>query len=276
MKQLLKFLEGNENSQQAFLSNNTKEGKQKIEDLLKKHQNNVYALDQNLTKEQLKDYEKEFEKLGVDFSVTKNGKDNYSFFFSAGQSNVIEKALKNVVELKSAVLENEKVKSAENALDSLKDNMSLESVDKVKNVFDEIHDLKEKKSQLTEQLNGLENELNTQIKELDTLLDEKVNSLSGEEKELLAKYEDVSEIKNDVKEAIIKETEINEPKNSEVLDNPNDSKETVSEKGTVKGKVEKKTKIEFSLNGVKKIDKEIKEQSALEDKNKVKEKDLSL
>lgn len=135
-----KFLEGNENSQQAFLSNNTKEGKQKIEDLLKKHQNNVYALDQNLTKEQLKDYEKGFKKLGVDFSVTKNGKDNYSFFFSAGQSNVIEKALKNVVELKSAVLENEKVKSAENALDSLKDNMSLESVDKVKNVFDERRD----------------------------------------------------------------------------------------------------------------------------------------
>lgn len=38
-----KFLEGNENSQQAFISNDTKEGKQKIEDLLKKHQNNVYV-----------------------------------------------------------------------------------------------------------------------------------------------------------------------------------------------------------------------------------------
>lgn len=65
----------------------------------------VIALDKNLTKEQLKDYQKELKKLGVDFSVVRNGKEDYSFFFSAAQASVIEKALKNIVERKNSELE---------------------------------------------------------------------------------------------------------------------------------------------------------------------------
>ncbi|MEB9334509.1 hypothetical protein [Bacillus thuringiensis] len=37
----------------------------------------------------------------MDFSVVRNGKEDYSFFFSATQANVIEKALKNIVERSS-------------------------------------------------------------------------------------------------------------------------------------------------------------------------------
>ena len=93
----------------SFLNTSTPEGKMKINDLISKHKDRVVALDDNLTKEQLKDYVKEFKKLGVDFSITKNDKDNYSFFFSGQQEKLIEKALKNVSELKNSVLEDQKV-----------------------------------------------------------------------------------------------------------------------------------------------------------------------
>lgn len=76
----------------------TVEGKQKINNLLKKHKDGIDSLEGNLTKDQLNSYKKEFNKLGVDFSIVKNGKDNYSFFFASNQANVIEKALKNVIE----------------------------------------------------------------------------------------------------------------------------------------------------------------------------------
>ncbi|MGQ7114422.1 DUF3801 domain-containing protein [Escherichia sp. TWPC-MK] len=56
----------------------------------------MVALDENLTKQQLNGYQKELEKLSVDFSVVRNGKEDYSFFFSATQANVIEKAYKKM------------------------------------------------------------------------------------------------------------------------------------------------------------------------------------
>lgn len=59
---LTKLLENNENQPQDYiLDNNTKVGKQKISDLIKKHAQSggVIALDENLTKQQLQDYQKE-------------------------------------------------------------------------------------------------------------------------------------------------------------------------------------------------------------------------
>ncbi|EAF4226294.1 DUF3801 domain-containing protein, partial [Listeria monocytogenes] len=138
LKSLVKFLEDGENKDDVIISDNTKEGKQKINDLIKKHKSNVYALDENLTKEQLKDYQREFKKLGVDFSVTKNGKDSYSFFFAGQQANIIEKALKNVSELKSAVLENEAVRKAEKELTDIKNNLGEDNSNKVKELYDSI------------------------------------------------------------------------------------------------------------------------------------------
>jgi len=109
LESLIERLGKNKEEQNFVIKDNTKEGKQKISDLMNKHKEGVVALDENITKQQLKDYQKEFKKMGVDFSVVKNEKDNYSFFFAGQQSNVIEKALKNVVERKSNVLENKQM-----------------------------------------------------------------------------------------------------------------------------------------------------------------------
>ena len=173
MKALVKFLE-DENGKDAIISDSTKEGKQKINDLIKKHQSNVYALDENLTKEQLKDYEREFKKLGVDFSVTKNGEDSYSFFFAGQQANVIEKALKNVSELKSAVLENKDVKKSEKELTDIKSELPKETVEKVKSLYDS----------LTEK-------------------EQEIKSLNPEEKFLFDKYKSVDKLKIETKEKIV-------------------------------------------------------------------------
>ncbi|WP_235676456.1 DUF3801 domain-containing protein [Bacillus mycoides] len=116
LEALSKLLEGKEQQPKDFIfDDKTKAEKQKISDFMKKHEKTggIVALDENLTKQQLNDYQKELKKLGVDFSVVRNGKEDYSFFFSAAQANVIEKALKNIVERKSAVLEKEEVKTAE-------------------------------------------------------------------------------------------------------------------------------------------------------------------
>lgn len=101
LKALNDLLSSDDKQKDFILKDNSKEGKQKINDLINKHKNGVVALDENITKQQLKDYQKEFKKLGVDFSVVKNQKDDYSFFFAGQQTNVIEKALKNVIEKKS-------------------------------------------------------------------------------------------------------------------------------------------------------------------------------
>ncbi|MFJ7954175.1 DUF3801 domain-containing protein [Lysinibacillus sp. NPDC096418] len=90
------------------ITNNSKEGKQKINDLIKKHKDGVMSLDDNVGKDQLKDYQKEFKKMGVDFSIVKNDEKSYSFFFASRDANVIEKSLKNIIEKKNNILENKK------------------------------------------------------------------------------------------------------------------------------------------------------------------------
>jgi len=121
----------------ALINSQSKEGKQKINNLLRKHKEGVQSLDENLTKEQVKDYQKELKKLGVDFSIIKNGKDNYSFFFASGQSGIIEKALKNVVELKSKVMNNEKVKEKQLELDAEMNDLTDEEKENVMNAYNE-------------------------------------------------------------------------------------------------------------------------------------------
>lgn len=176
LKSTIKFLEDDNKSKDIVISDNTKEGKQKIKDLIKKHKSNVYSLDENLTKEQLKDYQREFKKLGVDFSVTKNGQDSYSFFFAGEQANIIEKALKNISELKSAVLENKFVKQAEKELTDIKNDLPKEQVDNVKELYDSV-----------------------------TENDEKIKNLSETEKALFDKYKSVDELKIETKEQIANE-----------------------------------------------------------------------
>ncbi|PYE86857.1 PcfB family protein [Bacillus sp. 196mf] len=143
---------------------------------MKKHEKTggIVALDENLTKQQLNDYQKELKKLGVDFSVVRNGKEDYSFFFSAAQANVIEKALKNIVERKSAVLEKEEVKTAEKALKEVRQDLTPDQAEKVKEVYDEITTAEKKEPK--------ENNIN-------------YDRLSKQEKLLYAKLEELDEIK---------------------------------------------------------------------------------
>ncbi|HEF1857459.1 DUF3801 domain-containing protein [Bacillus thuringiensis] len=177
LEALSKLLEGKEQQPKDFIfDDKTKVGKQKISDLMKKHEKTggIVALDENLTKQQLNDYQKELKKLGVDFSVVRNGKEDYSFFFSAAQANVIEKALKNIVERKSAVLEKEEVKTAEKALKEVRQDLTPDQAEKVKEVYDEITTAAKKEPK--------ENNVN-------------YDRLSKQEKLLYAKLEELDEIK---------------------------------------------------------------------------------
>ncbi|MBG9614143.1 DUF3801 domain-containing protein [Bacillus cereus] len=177
LEALSKLLESKEQQPKDFIfDDNTKVGKQKISDLMKKHEKTggIVALDENLTKQQLNDYQKELKKLGVDFSVVRNGKEDYSFFFSAAQANVIEKALKNIVERKGAVLEKEEVKTAENELKDVRQDLTPEQAEKVKEVYDEITTAEKKEPK--------ENNIN-------------YDRLSKQEKLLYAKLEELDEIK---------------------------------------------------------------------------------
>lgn len=192
LKSLNEFLNNNkDNKDEIFSSSSTKDGQQKINELIQKHKSNVFALDENLTKRQLDDYKKEFKKLGVDFSVTKNGKDSYSFFFAGNQSNLIEKALKNVAELKSAVLSDDKVINAENDLRDTMKSFSKQTVTKVKELYDN-------QAQLSESIKGL----------------------SDEEKQLFDKYSAVDNVKevvtNEVKKTLVFEEKIESDSDSTV------------------------------------------------------------
>lgn len=89
-----------------------KSGKLKIQELVNKHKGGINALDENISKEQVKDYSKELKKLGVDFSVKKNGKDNYSFFFASKDNAIMEKALKNIIERKDHKLSKQQSKES--------------------------------------------------------------------------------------------------------------------------------------------------------------------
>ncbi|PGU51794.1 DUF3801 domain-containing protein [Bacillus cereus] len=177
LEALSKLLEGKEQQPKDFIfDDKTKVGKQKISDLMKKHEKTggIVALDENLTKQQLNDYQKELKKLGVDFSVVRNGKEDYSFFFSAAQANVIEKALKNIVERKSAVLEKEEVKTAENELKEIRQDLTPEQAEKVKEIYDKITTAEKKEPK--------ENNIN-------------YDRLSKQEKLLYAKLEELDEVK---------------------------------------------------------------------------------
>lgn len=81
------------------LKPNTKQGKQEVKDLFSKYENTeVHALDSNLSKEEIKNIEKELKSMGVDFSIRKIEKDNYSLFFAGKDMEAIEKGMFNAIE----------------------------------------------------------------------------------------------------------------------------------------------------------------------------------
>lgn len=174
------------NRENTIINRDTKDGKQRINDLMKKHESGIQSLDDNLTKQQVKDYQKEFKKLGVDFSISKNDKDSYSFFFAADQANVIEKGINNVNELKSKVAENEKVKEAKLELDSELDGMSEEEVENANEAYSKYVDRIEGEEKIPEKenLSEKEKELFDKIKDLDETEKDVQSEIQKDEKDL--------------------------------------------------------------------------------------------
>ena len=77
---------------------NNKQGKQKIKDLFTKYENTgVQSLGDNLSSEERKFFEKELKAMGVDFSIRKVGKDEYSLFFAGKDIEAIEKGMENAI-----------------------------------------------------------------------------------------------------------------------------------------------------------------------------------
>lgn len=130
------------NGEPLFQEANTKQGQQKLGELLKKHDEGVVPLQDNLTKAEMKSYQKEFKKMGVDFSVVKNGSDSFSAFFGAKDSKTIEKGIENVLEKKAQKMEKNKQKA---------EKKPKFSFDKLKKKQDEINSKAKSKEHTKEQ-----------------------------------------------------------------------------------------------------------------------------
>lgn len=101
IKNTIKDSRTTKKNKNIYISSKDKKGKLKLNELNEKYKNSLSALPDNINKEQLKDYAKEFKKMGVDFSFKKVSKDSYSFFFSSANAELIEKGIKNVLEKKT-------------------------------------------------------------------------------------------------------------------------------------------------------------------------------
>lgn len=168
----------NEHLRNLSVSNDTRDGKQKIKDLLQKHNDGVMALDDNVTKEQLKDYQREFKKMGVDFSIVKNDANSFSFFFASKDLNIIEKSLKNIVERKNNELEMEE----ENEIVLNEENIELDE----KQIEEKIE-------------NNIEKETIQDVNfTVENSLEEKINELSPKEQELFTKMNELDSLKSEL------------------------------------------------------------------------------
>lgn len=93
----------------------TKQGKQNVKDLFEKYENTeVQALDSNLSREEIKNIEKELKSMGVDFSIRKIEKDNYSLFFAGKDIEAIEKGMDNAIIKRSIKEQRKEQKQREN------------------------------------------------------------------------------------------------------------------------------------------------------------------
>lgn len=80
-----------------YKKNDTKKGKQDIKNLLEKYDDGIDTLPDNVSKEEINNIKKELNEMGIDFSIKKIGKDNYSLFFSGKDREAIEKGMENSV-----------------------------------------------------------------------------------------------------------------------------------------------------------------------------------
>lgn len=242
---LLGLLEDDKDKEKDFIiDEKTKNGKQTIKELIQKHKDGVVALDENLTKEQLKDYTKELNKLGVDFSVVKNDDDTHSFFFAAQNANVIEKALKNIVEKKNNVLESEQNKNAEKEIAEIKAELPKESVTKTKELYDKVSDFDDKQN--------LPKDINISVE-----------NLNKGERALFDKLQEVDALKKSLYTEEVKRVE-----------NLLDKKPKANDRAKGNDKESSNNK-NYSMNKVKTLNNEIKKQENEKDKDKNKKQTVS-
>lgn len=124
------FLE-KQDKQKFYQDDTTLQGKQNLKNLFEKYQNGgIETLDENITKAEIDSYKKEFNKMGVDFSIKKNGKDDYSLFFAGKDRESIEKGMSNAIS--KYTKRREKIKSIKNIMfDFNIDNQNKELSDSV-------------------------------------------------------------------------------------------------------------------------------------------------
>lgn len=83
----------------AYQDLSTTQGKQKVRDLFEKHQNSgIETLENNLSKVEVKNIQKQLKSMGIDFSIHKIDKDQFSLFFAGKDREAIEKGISNAVE----------------------------------------------------------------------------------------------------------------------------------------------------------------------------------
>ena len=125
---------------------NNKQGKQKLKDLFTKYENTgVQSLGENISDDEKKFFEKELKSMGVDFSIRKVGKDNYSLFFAGKDIEAIEKGMENAIQ---------KYAQREKKIENLKDKLNFKKANK-----DEVVSEKEKKQDQKEKPKFTVNEL---------------------------------------------------------------------------------------------------------------------
>lgn len=215
---LTKVADSLEKNDEQVITSKTKDGKQKIEELLKKHKNGIESLDENLTKEQVKEYQKELKRLGVDFSVVKNDRDNYSFFFAGNQASVIEKALRNVLDKKNLELNDQNVKNAKLNLNAEKNKYTDKEIENVEKAFIKTSDQnKPLETKEYKNLTEKERSLFIKISELENIekeIKEKISSVFKDIKEDVTLKKD-QKIESELKEKKEVETSKKNPTNKE-------------------------------------------------------------
>lgn len=243
------------------LKPDTKKGKQNVKDLFDKYENTeVQSLDNNISKEEVTNIQKELKSMGVDFSIKKIEKNNYSLFFAGKDIEAIEKGMKNAMEKYS--MKSNRIRNIKNILFDFKSeplNQEEEEVfNSISNDLTTIDDIKE--SEVYEKLNLLKEEPTSKqlnlAKELGVEDYEKMNKIeislalekAGAEKSFFNEKQLEKSISNNSKKEISKDSkkENNKKENNQNNKKPNfnigNMKKENSEKQKEKKLLNKKVK----------------------------------
>lgn len=99
MEKFLAMVKNNPKSRDtSFQDGKTPQGKMNIKKLFEKHnKDEILTLKDNISKAEYSAIKKEFNKMGVDFSMRKVAKDEYSIFYAGKDVASIEKGMDNAI-----------------------------------------------------------------------------------------------------------------------------------------------------------------------------------